>query len=166
MDYFLHSQITDEMGSKQNGVSMDEVRENEIQHLVVKPLTAAFLKDKPVNDSFKDLYSKNHMHDIQLYFEKDDVVIPAHRIVLSTSDWLKERIERQQLRRSNSGMYSLDFPPEFDSSIFAKVLKIMYTSSFKDIDYNIQEARAMYRLACKLKAKFVQRYLIVHRLLP
>jgi hypothetical protein len=42
----------------------------------------------------------------------------------------------------------------------------MYTSSINDVDFKVQECRAMYRLACKLKANYVQRYLIVHKLLP
>lgn len=100
-----------------------------------------------MNDSFKELYSKNHMHDIQLFFEKDNAVIPAHKIVLSTSDWLRERIERQQYSRDANGACLIQFPSEYDSGIFAKVLKIMYTSSVKDLDYETQECRAMYRLA-------------------
>lgn len=165
-DYFLHSQICYNSANSPVGQSDQEVREYEIQHLVIKPLAQALLKDIPVNDSFKDLYNKNHMHDIHLYFEKGDRIIPAHRIVLATSEWLRERIERHNLRRSNTGIYTLDFPKEYDPDIFAMVLKIMYTNDLKDVEYNVQETRAMYRLACKLKLNFVQRYLIVYRLIP
>lgn len=166
MDYFLHHQITDELGSKHLSLEIDESKQAELQNMVVRPLAQAFLKDIPVNDSFKDLYNKNHMHDIQLYFERDNAVIPAHKIVLSTAELLRERIESHQFSRHTSGMSSIDFPAEYDSDIFGKVLKVMYTSSIKEADYSIQEYRAMYKLACKIRAKYVQRCLIVHKLLP
>lgn len=147
MHYFLHHQIADELGSKHQLHEIDEAKQAELQNMVVKPLAQAFLKDIPVNDSFKELYKKNHMHDIQLYFEKDNVVIPAHKIVLSTAELLRERIESHQFSRLTSGMCSIDFPSEYDSDIFGKVLKIMYTASIKEADYSIQEYRAMYKLA-------------------
>jgi hypothetical protein len=75
-----------------------------MHHFVVKPLSQAFLKDIPVNDSFKELFNKNSMHDINLFFERDKVVIPAHKIVLFTSEWLRDRIEKQQYYKDANGM--------------------------------------------------------------
>lgn len=176
MDYFLHSEIIDEIGANQKSVELRDLKENEVQYLIIKPLQEAFMADIPINDSFKDLYQSNSMHDVELYFDKNDSVIKAHKVVLMTSNWLKDQLQNAIISAENSsfnnskyytkdGKLILKFC-EFDSVIFGKVLKIMYTSKLKDSDYNANEARAMYRLACKIDSKIVQRYLIVHKLLP
>lgn len=157
MDYFLHSSI-------ENSASNEDVQEVELYHSVVKPLSDAFLSDIPVNDSFKELYEKNHLHDIELFFTKDQSSISAHKIVLVTADKLKEHIEKASL---NSGreLSSIELGSDYDSVVFAKVLKLMYVGKIKNMNISLLEARAMYRLACKIRARYVQRYIIIHLLL-
>ena len=61
LNYFLHSQIVDNESNITNSINAEELQSSEIKHLVVKPLIEVFLKDIPVNDSFKELYKKNHI---------------------------------------------------------------------------------------------------------
>ena len=73
-------------------------------------------------------------------------------------------IERDT-RKNINGVQTLYFPKQFDSEVFGRVLKIMYINCLKDDNSDITHYRLMYRLACKMKLNFVQRYLIVHKLL-
>lgn len=92
----------------------------------------------------------------------------AHKIVLSTSKYFEKLIEsslRHRPEYTKDGKLILRFE-DFDSSIFARVLKIMYKSKVGDIGVQIDQARSMFKLACKIRAKHVQRHIIVHLLLP
>lgn len=93
------------------------------------------------------------MHDIRLYFSKDGCYIPAHKVVVATADKLRTHIDAKQMGAPSSEITTLDFSAEYDSGIFAKVLKLLYLGTSKIIDVSILEARAMYRLACKIGAK-------------
>ena len=106
------------------------------------------------------------MHDVQLFFIKDSVYIPAHKIVLSTVSRLSEYIEARSQDKLTGELPTIEFSSEYDSGTFGKVLKLLYLGPSKIHDINLLEGRAMYRVAWKIGAKNVQRYLIVHWLIP
>ena len=165
-NYFLHTQSVTTDHDLNNSPQIQELQLTENKQFIVKPLSEIYLKDIPVNDSFKELYKKEQMYDIDLYFPKDKVHIQAHKIVLSTVDKLKQHIETKLKDRISGDMPVIEFSLDYGSEVFSKVLKILYLGTNKIYDINLAEGREMYRLACKLGAKNVQRYLVIYWLLP